>query len=79
MRNYVVKETNKNMPIGIVQYYEKEKGYGYIRVQESKEEFYVKQKDLQQMIKRGDLVSFDLKEDRHGVYASDVKIIQKNS
>ena len=65
------------MPVGIVQFFIKEKGYGYIRVPESREEFYVRQKHLQDHIEKGDRVRFDLREDRQGMYAVNVRLIEK--
>ncbi len=58
---------------GIVQFFIEKKGYGYIRVTETREEFYVHRKHLLEPIKKGDSVCFELKEDRHGLYADQVK------
>lgn len=63
------------MPIGIVQYFIKTKGYGFIRIPETKEEIYVQQKHLLTSIEKGDQVSFEVGEDRHGLFAINVQKI----
>lgn len=70
-------ESNE-MPKGIVQFYIEKKGYGYIRVPETREEFYVRRKHLKDSIKKGDVVFFEVEEDKHGLYASKVRL-EKNS
>ena len=63
------------MQKGIVQFYLKEKGYGYIRVPETREEFYVHQSQLKMSIKRGDEVVFKIEEGKQGALAVEVKKI----
>lgn len=62
------------MPAGIVQFFLEKKGYGYIRVPETREEFYVQKKHLLESVKKGDQVSFEIKEDKHGLYATKVQL-----
>ncbi len=59
---------------GVVQFFLIEKGYGYIRVPETKEEFFVEQKHILEPIKKGDLVSFEIAENKQGLYATQVRI-----
>jgi cold shock CspA family protein len=61
------------MPVGIVQFFLADKGYGYIRVPETREEFYVHRKQLRQPIERGMRVRFVVKENKQGVYAGEVE------
>ena len=65
------------MPLGIVQFFLPTKGYGYIRVPETREEFYVHSKHLPAgtILKKGMRVYFDLEENRHGLEAINVKQI----
>jgi cold shock CspA family protein len=55
--------------IGIIQYYLDAKGYGYIRVPESREEFYFRKKGLAEPVAKGDQVQFELKETKQGLIA----------
>ena len=63
------------MLIGIVQFFDAKKGYGYIRVPESRQEYYVHKKQLKTPVKKGDQVSFQIGEDKNGLYACNVKPI----
>ena len=58
---------------GIVQYYLPEKGYGYIRDLESREEFHFTKKDLLEAIQSKDVVHFEVKENKHGLYAVNIR------
>lgn len=58
--------------LGRIKFFIAEKGYGYIRVEATFEEFFFKQKELKYIVKKGDRVSFDLKENRHGLYAVNI-------
>lgn len=60
------------MPTGIVQFFLQDKGFGYIRVPESREEFYVHKRELRQPVARGMQVQFEIREDKHGPYAAAV-------
>lgn len=61
------------MPVGIVQFFLAQKGYGYIRVPETREEFYFHRKNLRGTVSDGDTVSFVIREDKHGLYAAEVQ------
>ncbi|TXB62397.1 cold-shock protein [Phaeodactylibacter luteus] len=61
------------MPKGIVQFYMPEKGYGYIRVPATREEFYVHRRYLQQPIEKGMAVTFEVRSGKQGLYAAEVK------
>jgi cold shock CspA family protein len=58
---------------GIVQFYIKKRGFGYIRDINNREEFYVQSKYLLSPIQKGDLVEFEVKENNQGLYA--VKVL----
>lgn len=62
------------MPKGIVQFFLEKKGYGYIRVPETREEFYLHRKFLSEPVKKGDVVLFDIKENKQGAYATNVRL-----
>ncbi|MCB0546961.1 MAG: cold shock domain-containing protein [Phaeodactylibacter sp.] len=63
------------MPVGIVQFFLAQKGYGYIRVPETREEFYFQRKNLRGTISDGDKASFVIREDKYGLYAAEVQRI----
>lgn len=46
---------------------------GYIQEEESKAEYYVPKKELKEVLKEGDLVRFELKENKYGYYAANVR------
>ena len=64
------------MPVGIVQFFLEQKGYGYIRVPETREEFYVHRRHLKGPVKTGDQVRFVINEDQQGLYAAEVERIE---
>lgn len=61
---------------GIVQFYIKKRGFGYIRALNNREEFYIQQKHLLSEIEKGDLVEFEVKENKQGLYAAAVQKIK---
>lgn len=63
------------MQKGIVQFFSVEKGYGYIRIPETREEIFVQQKYLREPIEKGDAVRFQLRENKWGLYAAEVRKI----
>ncbi|MCB0565347.1 MAG: cold shock domain-containing protein [Phaeodactylibacter sp.] len=65
------------MPVGIVQFFLEQKGYGYIRVPETREEFYVHQRHLKVPVKKGDRVRFVIQEDQQGLYAAKVERMEE--
>ena len=52
------------------------KGYGYVRVPETREEFYVRRKHLLTPVQKGDRVHFEVKENKRGMYAVQVQRIE---
>lgn len=65
------------MPIGIVQFFLKKRGFGYIQIPVTKEEFYVQQKHLLTPIVDKDKVHFVVKEDQQGLFATEVKKVME--
>lgn len=63
------------MQKGIVQFFSIEKGYGYIRIPETREEIFVHRKHLREPIRKGDSVQFKLGENKWGLYAVEVQKI----
>ncbi|HKK78123.1 MAG TPA: cold shock domain-containing protein [Phaeodactylibacter sp.] len=65
------------MPVGIIQFFLADKGYGYIRVPESREEFFVHRKQLLQPVERGMKVQFTIRENKQGAYAAEVRVVKE--
>jgi len=63
------------MKKGVVQFFIEKKGYGYIRVPETREEFFVHRRHLKEPVKKGDVVRFEVKEDKNGLFATHVEIV----
>lgn len=62
---------------GIVQFFLAEKGYGYIRVPATGEEFFVQRKHLRHSVQRGDRVRFEILENKQGLYAVHVEKLER--
>lgn len=61
---------------GIIQFYLKNRGFGYIRVPETGEEFHFAKKNLLEEIKDKDTVTFELKKTKHGFYADEISKVR---
>jgi cold shock CspA family protein len=63
------------MQLGIIIFYLPEKGYGYLRLDGTREEFHFRAKNVVSPgIKEGDLVRFNLRQNRGGYYADEVTL-----
>ncbi|MGM0566815.1 MAG: cold-shock protein [Bacteroidota bacterium] len=60
---------------GTVKFFNEAKGFGFIIDNESKEEFFVHVSGLEDEVREGDEVEFELKEGRKGLNAINVKVI----
>ena len=58
---------------GIVKFFNKEKGFGFIKDNVSNKEYFVHESGLDDYIKETDEVSFELKEGKKGLNAVNVK------
>jgi CspA family cold shock protein len=58
---------------GTVKFFNEEKGFGFIKDNESNKEYFVHESGLEDYIKESDAVSFDLKEGKKGLNAVNVK------
>lgn len=61
------------MKTGTVKFFNETKGFGFIKDQESNEEFFVHATGLVDKVKENDTVSFDLAEGKRGTNAVNVK------
>lgn len=60
---------------GLIVFYLANKGYGYVRVPETREEFHFRTKNLRTPVKAGDWVSFVLKQNQQGCFADEIEYI----
>lgn len=65
------------MPTGVIQFFISSKGYGFIKIPETREEIYfTEKKQAEKMIyKKGMKVTFEIIEDRHGLEAINIQVI----
>jgi len=62
------------MKTGIIIFYLPGKGYGYLRLLDTREDFHFRDKNLLSgELKAGDLVSFELRQGRQGYFADQVQ------
>ena len=60
---------------GVILFYLPDKGYGYLRIPGTREEFHFRKENLLQPVQAGDQVSFLLKQQRHGYFADQIKLL----
>lgn len=58
---------------GIIIFHLVAKGYGYIRIPDTKEEFHFRTVSLSQAVKAGDYVRFKLKQNKQGYFADEIE------
>ncbi|MGM0498470.1 MAG: cold-shock protein [Bacteroidota bacterium] len=63
------------MKKGTVKFFNESKGFGFIRDEDSNEEYFVHVSGLVDQIQEDDNVEFELKEGRKGLNAVNVKVI----
>jgi len=61
---------------GIVKFFNESKGYGFIKDDETENEYFVHVSELVDRIKDNDKVTFELKEGRKGLNAVNVKLAE---
>jgi cold shock CspA family protein len=62
---------------GIVKFFNSEKGYGFIDTSENSESFFVHADNLNQEVREGDHVSFEIGKGPKGPIATDVSLVEK--
>lgn len=63
------------MSTGTVKFFNDSKGFGFIKDDDSEQEYFVHASGLIDEVRENDQVSFDLKEGRKGLNAVNVKVI----
>lgn len=63
---------------GVIVFFLPDKGYGYVRVPDTREEFRFRAASLQQPAKAGDPVSFMLKQTRNGYFADEIRLVKRS-
>lgn len=67
-------ESEKNE--GTVKFFNRTKGFGFIKVKDTDEEIFVHKSNLIDRIKQNDTVTFAIKEEEKGLTAVDVKVVK---
>lgn len=63
------------MQLGVIIFFLPERGYGYLRLEGTREEFHFRTRNVRSpSLKKGDLVRFYLRQDRGGYYADEVRL-----
>ncbi|MEO0733417.1 MAG: hypothetical protein AAFZ52_11320 [Bacteroidota bacterium] len=60
------------MHTGVIVFYLPAKGYGYLRLEGTREEFHFRAKHLHCRVQAGDLVRFRLRQGRQGHFADEI-------
>ena len=63
------------MKKGTVKFFNEAKGFGFIIAEDSKDEYFVHVNGLNEEIREGDEVEFELKEGRKGLNAVNVSVV----
>ena len=61
---------------GTVKFFNRTKGFGFIKVKDTDEEIFVHKSNLIDRIKQNDTVTFAIKEEEKGLTAVDVKVVK---
>jgi len=59
---------------GVVKFFNESKGFGFIKDENSSNEYFVHSSGLKQRINEGDIVTFDLEQGKKGLNAVNVKL-----
>lgn len=62
------------MKTGIVKFFNEDKGFGFIVVDESKQEVFVHVSAVSQHLREGDKVAFDIEQGKKGLNAVNVRL-----
>lgn len=62
--------------LGIIVFYWQQKGYGYVRILDTREEFRFNAKSLRTTVEAGDRVRFTLCQNKQGCFADDIEVIE---
>ena len=61
------------MPTGQILFYLPDRDFGYVRVPDTREEFYFRGKHCRTPVRAGDRVRFRLREGKQGYYADEIE------
>lgn len=65
------------MSEGTVKFFNKEKGFGFIKPSDSSEDIFVHKSGITSDIKENDVVSYDVERGKKGMNAVNVKVIRR--
>lgn len=71
-------EKAKNSKIGRVKFFNRQKGYGFIESQNTSKDVFVHATNLEDNIRKGDQVAFELNYGTKGLEAVNVKVLNRS-
>ncbi len=69
-------EKSKGEKVGIIKYFNWKKGFGFIRSSQTAKDVFVHIQDLNDRIRKGDRVQFQVEKNEKGLRAKNVELIQ---
>ena len=80
LRKFINKLMNigqkNNEKEGIVKFFNKTKGFGFIKINDTEEEIFVHKSNLKDRIKEKDTVKFEVTKDEKGLSAINVRLVK---
>lgn len=70
--------TAKKNKTGIVKFFNRQKGYGFIESQNTSKDVFVHATNLEDNIRKGDQVAFELNYGTKGLEATNVKVVSRS-
>ena len=67
-------QTKIQTKVGLVHYLNRKKGYGFISSEETEDDVFVHYTDMEENIRKGDKVAFEVKETQKGLRAKNVAL-----
>lgn len=63
------------MASGVIKFFNEQKGFGFIIEDDSRKEIFMHRSGLKERVAEGDLVAFEIKADKKGLKANNVKFL----
>lgn len=80
IRNFFVNDPNSSdeNKVGMVKFFNRQKGYGFIESQNDSKDVFVHATNIEDHIKKGDKVEFELDYSKKGLEAKNVKVLNRS-
>ncbi len=70
-------QTDKKDKVGRIKFFNRQKGYGFIESDNTSKDVFVHATNLEDYVKKGDKVAFELEYSTKGLEAKNVKVVDK--